>query len=322
MNVCFIASGGSKVGLGHIMRCMALASEFKKRGFGVLFFSNGSKGIKRLQENNFVIVDELTIHDIIVVDKYGLDEVFFDNLRRHCKILVYIDDTNDFDYPVDIIINGSLIAHSLGYNKYNNPNKKMLLGTKYNILRDEFRNINKIIVREKVKNIMITTGGADYYNTTSRIVNIIRSNQKYDEINLNVIIGDSFLNKNNLKNRLKEFKKIRIYENVNKISEIMLLSDIAISAGGGTIYELCACGVVTLGVILAKNQEPIVTKMDELGYIKNIGWYSDLTKNKIFNTLDILINDFEKRKNMINKQRTLVDGKGTEKIVDEVIQSI
>ncbi|MCS4480207.1 hypothetical protein JQ035_07730 [Clostridium botulinum] len=80
--------------------------------------------------------------------------------------------------------------------------------------------------------------------------------------------------------KIKNFKdNINLYFNANMIG-IMNKCDIAISGCGSTLYELAVCGVPTLGLIIADNQEKIAYKMHQKELIYNLGWYTHLTKDK------------------------------------------
>ena len=42
-------------------------------------------------------------------------------------------------------------------------------------------------------------------------------------------------------------KELNLY-NIKNMAEIMLNNDLAISAGGNTLYELCVCGIPTIAI--------------------------------------------------------------------------
>jgi spore coat polysaccharide biosynthesis predicted glycosyltransferase SpsG len=84
-------------------------------------------------------------------------------------------------------------------------------------------------------------------------------------------------------------RNVVLHENVSKMSEIMLRSDISISAGGSTLYELCACGTPTLGMVIADNQIEIVDMLSAEGYITNIGWHSELSDREVLGSLSFCV---------------------------------
>ena len=53
---------------------------------------------------------------------------------------------------------------------------------------------------------------------------------------------------------------------------LMLKSDICISGGGQTTYELARVGVPTIGICLAENQKNNLMGWKSLGFIENLCW--------------------------------------------------
>ncbi|SHH67212.1 UDP-2,4-diacetamido-2,4,6-trideoxy-beta-L-altropyranose hydrolase [Desulfosporosinus lacus] len=362
LNIAFRVDGGKNVGLGHIVRCLSLAHAFRQNGHKVYFLSKLKEGIEKAGQENFDVVRLSSVEqeiegffygnstqlvsealeitsllltyqiDVLVLDTYNVSNEYFLALKEYVGSLVYIDDVNKFTYPVDIIINGNITGEFLGYQKYD-QRQVLLLGPKYNMIRDEFANIVPRDVKEKPEEIMITTGGADPYRLTDKLLVILLKKDEYRHIRFNVLVGSSFIDCGYLDNLSKNYGNVFLYANSDlsyklpsiiqsEISAIMLRSDLAISAGGSTLYELAACGTPALSVILADNQEGIVRKMDELGYVMNLGWYNQLNKDLVLDKLREMIDDFPRRREMSAKGQRLVDGKGVERIVWSILQNL
>ena len=350
MNVGIRVDGSKNIGMGHIMRCISLAS-FKDAGSNVFFISKYQQGIFAIEENGFnvkklshdeqkeqeskeefyygnslelekeseeiICLIEICKLDVLIIDSYNVTEKYFLKIKPYVKILAYIDDVNAFSYPVDVIINGNITGKYLDYKPYF-KNQKFLLGTSYNLIRDEFKNIPKRFVSKEVKKIMITTGGSDPFRTTQLLIDIIRSDSSLDNIEIHGIMGAGFQNKEELKEQQKKHKNVILHENIKKISEIMLDCDIALSSCGSTLYELCACGTPVLGFVLADNQEFVAKKMDEFGYIKFLGWYHQLKKENVNYTIKEIIHGFKTREEIVKRQQGLVDGNGTKRVVNAI----
>jgi UDP-2,4-diacetamido-2,4,6-trideoxy-beta-L-altropyranose hydrolase len=352
-NILFRADGSPNIGMGHIIRCLSLANEFRKQGCKVKFISRYSEGIEKIKECKFDVIelnledvkssycqslekndgnkDHLSMEgviisniadiekpDLLIVDSYNVTYDYLNNLKQKIRRLAYIDDINAFDYPVDVLINGNITGAFLNYNRHNDE-ELMLLGIEYNLIGEEFKNLNKRALRSKVKNIMITTGGADKYNFTAKLLEMLIENEINKNMTLKVIIGPSFTNKDELYELAMSQSNIILYENVKRMSEIMQDSDIAISSGGSTLYELCACGTPTLSFILADNQYDLVKKLDELGYVINLGWYNEIHQQDLIHQLNTLCNNYEQRSAISNHMQLLVDGNGTRRIVEQIL---
>ena len=61
------------------------------------------------------------------------------------------------------------------------------------------------------------------------------------------------------------------YPRVEKVAELLLGCDLAISAAGTTLYELCAAGVPTLAFSMSDNQELFAKQMAAAGAVTYLG---------------------------------------------------
>lgn len=357
LRVAIRADGGKNVGMGHIMRCISLANAFRKAGHYVYFFTKYDMGIELITQEKFEVIrmpskDTLTegffygnaeqlvseanmiltlLHqykiDILIVDSYNITNHYFLTLRPYVSCLVYIDDENKATYPVHTLINGNVTAAYLGYRKYNDD-QVLLLGPQYNMIRDEFKNIVTKGIRDQVAEIMITTGGSDPYHITEKLLSIFLKNDCFDNIRFNVLVGGGFTTSQELIRLSQNHDHVMLYSTAvvdasgfmrhAAISEMMLRSDIAIAAGGSTLYEFAACGVPVLAFILADNQRFLVEKMAQLGYIIDLGWHYQLCEERIVGCIKSVMNDYAARVSMSVKGLELVDGLGTERIVKEL----
>lgn len=360
--IAFRADGGKNVGMGHIIRCLSLAQAFRRYGHQIYFFSKLDEGIEKVKQENFEAIKLLSGEqqkegffygdptclseeaneiilllstyqvDLLFIDSYNVTERYFSNLKLHVEKLAYIDDVNKFPYPVDFVVNGNIIGEFLDYKKCDNK-QVFLLGPKYNMIRPEFCNLPLRPINKEVAEIMITTGGSDPYNVTENLLSILLQNKSFDNIRINVLVGSGFTDYKDLINFKQNHGNVSLYSNsglpqdlpeieFSSVSTLMLRSDLAISAGGSTLYELAACGTPALVFILADNQKAIVEKMDELGYVMKLGWYNQLNEDLVIGNLLKLMNDFERRKEMSSKGQKLVDGYGTDRIVQSITQNL
>ncbi|MGV8145767.1 MAG: UDP-2,4-diacetamido-2,4,6-trideoxy-beta-L-altropyranose hydrolase [Alkaliphilus sp.] len=349
-NIAFRVDGGSNIGIGHIMRCFTLARELKHRGYRVIFISNCNEKVFRLLEgqsdydefpiNEFLYVKQDEIEyinvdillkearivsehiknykiDVLIIDTYRVTKEYLLALRKNVKKLVYIDDLNKFIYPVDILVNGNITAEHSDYAKYS-ENELFLLGSEYTLLREEFGSILEKRINKEVKEIMITTGGSDPYNMSVKLLELALADSKLSKLKYNVIVGNVFKNKMEIRNIAYNKPNISLYENVEHISKIMLKSDLAVSASGSTLYELCACGTPTLSFIMAKNQRELAKKMNELSYVELLGCYEEFSQKNWSTQILGLAEDFEKRKRISMRTRKIFDCKGAKRVVSEI----
>lgn len=343
------ADANKKIATGHVMRCMSIADEMKERGYDVCFITADHNADELIHSRGFAnkcldsewnnLENELETGKIvsilnntdnlegIIVDTYYVTEKYLEILHKICKT-IYIDDIYALkEYPVDFLINYNVYASDIDYKSRCLPDTKLLLGVRYVPLRKEFQNI-KPVFRKNVKNIFISTGGADKFNMTGELLEEIfeKTNiEKYkifNEINFHVICGGMNVNLTKLLEISDKHKNVIINKNVSNMAEIMLECEIAVSACGSTMYELCACGLPIITYSFADNQLPGIKKFDKMGMIVNCG---DIRKKDLY-IIDEIIKQLQHmcynnvyRKKYVFRVKELVDGKGVANILNELI---
>lgn len=342
MKIAVQADGGIDIGMGHIMRTLVLSKELSK--INEVFYicrveskywydkytkvssldqitnneicsSKYIQGIRKILSEGFevrllneeILIDQLKENeaDLLITDSYFVREIYFEETKKIFKKTAYIDDTNKYYFNVDFLINQNIDAKDFHYKV--NCDTRLLLGTDYLLLRDEFRNLQKKNIKDNVEDIMITIGGADPYKLTEKILNYVgKMDYKF-----HVIIGPSFDDTSFIEK--SKNSNIRFYYNANMF-EIMSKCDMAISACGSTLYELSACGVPTLGIIIADNQQGIAKKLNDMNIILNLGWYNKINKDDLINNINKLACDYTLRKCLSERASKLIDGKGVERM--------
>lgn len=287
MRIGFLANGSSKIGMGHIMRMSALGKYFKKMGHRVLFFSEYIEGINYLKNLKFDLVqismddeyksvykisEEKKI-DVIIADYYELPNNFFKGIPA--KILKISMDDIYKEYPdCDIIINSNIFADKSKYKTTKREN--LWLGKDYLILRDEFYLNQKKEMPKEVSRVMITTGGTDIFDIMG---NLIDSALKIEDFKvINVVIGNAFDNIDALKEKYSNTDRVKLLEN-QLMSELMLKSDVAISASGSTTYELLCLNVPTASFMMIDNQIDLYNYIVKNELVFDLGIRENLDEN-------------------------------------------
>lgn len=325
MKVFIITEGGKNIGFGHMTRCLSLYQAFERINITPQLITNGDTSTSGLlKDRNYLLFNwlreknklfkKIINAEIAIIDSYLADLSFYEDLSKSVKIAVYIDDTKRLNYPRGIVINSTIYAKDLDY-----PRKKnisYLLGTKYIPLRKEFWSIPKKLINKDVNKILITFGGNDERNITPKILKVL--NEEHPRLTKYIVIGKGFRNIEEIR-RMKDDKTHLIYNpGAEKMRELMLGSDIAISAGGQTIYELARIGVPTIGICVSDNQKGNLQGWQKAGFIEYMGSYRNtISLFKLTKTLDKLMpRTVRLRYSQIG--RKLVDGKGVNRILQVI----
>jgi UDP-2,4-diacetamido-2,4,6-trideoxy-beta-L-altropyranose hydrolase len=328
MKVFIITEGNKNTGFGHVTRCLSLYQAFRERGILPEFIINGDNNIEYLlRDVNYQIFNWLDEKsklfkkvkdaDTAIIDSYLANVSVYNILSELVKLSVYIDDIKRVDYPKGIVVNGSIYAEELNYPRKNKIT--YILGTKYTPLRKEFWEVPEKKIRGKIESIMVTFGGNDAKNMTPKILKFL--NKEYSNLKKNIIIGNDFQNIDEIKKCADKNTNLIYYPDTEKMKEIMLESDIAISAGGQTLYELARVGVSTIGVCVAENQLGNVKGWKRVNFLEYTGRHNKIDiLEKIKNSIKFL-EDTEERKSKSKTGRGFVDGEGSLRIINEIMKN-
>lgn len=374
------ADANSKIGMGHVMRCLSVADALLKRGEEVLFVTADDTPVPLLTKKGvpyrvlhtdyadmeaelpelWEVLRELpqgaespdaTLaqkNTSILVDSYYVTEKYLAALKKRITT-IYMDDIYAFSYPVDMLINYNIYGEEMGYEKdVAFADTKLLLGAKYVPLREEFSaGAGYVQSRKELSaetenvtpaedrlhqtaeqgrtadgGILITTGGSDSFNLAGQL---LMEAMKYDalkEKKYHVVSGSLNPHIGELQALAQKHENIHIHCNVTNMAELMAESEVALSAGGSTLYELCAMGVPVIAFSFAENQERLVQTFVKRGIAQYGGNYRTDGNKMIQNTiagLETLLEDENLRTEYRKKARTLVDGKGAERIAEALL---
>ena len=321
MSVFILTEVGKNIGFGHLSRCISICQSFQQRNIipKIILNIKGNYDLNLNQKYiDFDWINEkdrlfkiINNSDVVIIDSYLAPISLYQKISSTVKIKAYIDDYQRLDYPEGIIINPSIFAEKLIYPKKEHTD--YLLGSKYIPLRREFWYVPKRIIGNYIKQILITFGGEDIRNLTPQIINTVIKNTT--DIKIAVIIGKGFIYIDQIKKVQNNRVKLTYYPSEKIVKSLMIKSDLAISAGGQTLYELARCGIPTIAISTARNQENNIRGWLKIGFIECAGCWEDkdLFVN-LLNKIDIL-KDLNERKNRSALAKKLVDGQGAERIV-------
>jgi spore coat polysaccharide biosynthesis predicted glycosyltransferase SpsG len=324
--VYILTEGGMNVGWGHISRCSSLCQAFQTKGYSaILLIQSDDKFSDVVINCPFLKIDWVNNKkkvfeivkkcDILIIDSYLCSKEDYISFSKIPKINVYIDDTNRLQYPAGIVINGALGAEKIKYNI--NSSNTYLIGANYAFLRQSFWTTKKKFIRKKVEIILITLGSAAIDGLINSILNTLVDLPTISKI---IILG----NYSNIEQSFKTNDKIELRSNLNEIQmkELLINTDLAITACGQTTYELCRVGTPFIPIITAQNQEFSIQQFKSNDLIlDSINANDPQIDKKIYDQIKIFENS-EQRKCISNRMTKSIDGNGTINIVNYLINQI
>lgn len=329
--IYFRADANKNIGMGHLMRCLSIADAAKGRGQKAVFLLADDSMTDLVAERGFDTIvlgtdyrsmdEELSSWpsphaDYIIVDSYSVTAGYLERLKKLGRV-IYIDDRAAFDYPVDILVNYNAFAHSLDYEElYGGQPPRLILGPQYAPLRSMFRGLDRRSQKRNVEDVLISTGGSDPLHLALSI-----AEEKPDSFIYHILIGALNSDKAALEHLAAGSKHIVLHENVSDMKSLICSCDIAVSAAGSTLYEICACGVPLITYSLADNQLPGAEAFENNGFAVNLG---DMRLEKhpakrILTAVEQFSREYDKRIEMGNRMQDTIDGNGAARLIDEII---
>ncbi len=344
MHLVIRADANSRIGNGHVMRCLALAENWKSRGGHVTFLSNCEELRERITEDHpdFIHLEkshpdpydlEKTLSILrqrhyvsreyprtwLVLDGYHFDSHYQHAIRKTGHRLLVIDDTAHLpNYHADLLLNQNYHAGHLPYQT--DSDTKFLLGTRYVLLRREFLHFHKkqTMTPDKARRLLVTLGGSDPHNTTLSVIEAIEMVDLFT-LDVKIVVGPSNPHLDTLTQQVKRSKhNTQILRSVADMSPLMAWAHMAVSGGGSTCWELAFMGVPSLTVSLAENQLDIARALDQRGVSHFLGPVNEMSIDGTADAISDLIHSRSDRRRMTETGRCLVDGYGTERVVDVI----
>ncbi len=335
------ADANARMGTGHLMRCLALAQAWRGAGGGVTFLTATDSSmlqdrlkaegmaVNRLSTNpgsfNDALQTATTARQVnaswIVLDGYQFDGSYQQALNDDGLHLLFVDDYAHADhYYADLVLNQNSYAHE-GLYVNRESYTRLLLGTRYALLRQEFlkwRGWNRKISAQARK-ILITLGGGDPENVTARVVEAV-GQIKLAGLEVIVVTGSNNPNFAALQNSIRnDTSDMRLKQNVTDMPELLAWSDLAVSAGGSTCWELAYMGLPAVVLVLAENQKDIAADLDRAGVVISLKQHTEVALEHLAGTIFRLIEDHELRQKMSRQGRELVDGQGSARVVQKLL---
>lgn len=342
--IIFRADGNSQIGSGHIMRCLAIAEAAKDRGEECTFITASddmASVIKSKSFDNLVLntdYRDMESEDIIpvlkafsastvVVDSYYVSEKYLKILKDYCKEhggkLIYLDDIKKFAYPCNLLINYQIHARIDEYNRIYEKEQRpeYFVGTNYVPLRKEFVSLPNRKVKERADSVFVTTGGSDSQHLAMELVKIAKQSDK----TFHFVIGAVNKDKKLIEREAENCPNIHLHVNAKNMSELMQMCDVAISASGSTLYELCATQIPSVTFVVADNQSLIAEGFSSKDIIHNCGDVRELGSQKLAKLLIqealMLCDNYDRRCMLSETMKSVVDGFGVSRILNAIMKN-
>ena len=338
-SVLFRVDAGKKIGLGHYKRCLAISNGLN--GNTKKIFLTKTEEIIGLNKNPSTIkinedydLDQQISLTKNIIGKYEVDVIICDinnktaseNKKQYISyikqvselkpLLVSFEDFKIYDTNADLVVVPYVGAENIIIN--NTKKSKYLLGSKYFTIRKEFLAVKPRAINSQTRSVLISMGGSDVNKLTEKIVKIILSIS--ENIHINIVKGPfNNFEYNNIKGLLKNSdNSFKIYESPENLAEIMRKSDLGIISSGLTQYEMSAVGLPAIVISLNDYHKQVTDEYAKMKSIISYGTFDSTRAENLREMIIYIIKNQQMRQDMSMYGKKIVDGKGVERIVDEI----
>ncbi len=333
----FRADGNAQIGLGHVMRCMAMA-DMVQGDFSMRFaLTVPSSDVRALIEKAGIAVvelpevgsekaflDHIQPDTIVVLDGYAFDKAFQRAVRERAKKLVFIDDLAVGHQVADVIINhaGGIAEANYEAESYT----RFYLGPYYALLRPEFRQPGGFAPPPADGPIFVSFGGTDAGNVS---LTALKAIQQVDAtLPVHLILGpfhpdraamaiDAFQS---------QLPNLTIGQNLTAAQMVDALQQcsLAITACSTIAYEVCAVNRPLITVLTADNQARLAQFLSEEKLAISVNFPTLLTRLtpvvSLETMLKLAIQGFQFSPDTVAdslaSQRRFFDGRSPERLRD------
>jgi len=331
------ADAAHAMGHGHVMRCLALAQAWQDRGGDCIFATAEPLPVleSRLRSEHIpvAVIDarpgsiegagqfaELARKNNarwIVVDGYQFGVEYQRVLKNAGHRVLAVDDYACIGTHVaDIVLDQNAGASEKLYTNAA-PGSKLLLGSRYAILRREFKAWRnwKREIPQTAKKILVTMGGSDPQNLTLSVVQALNSIHA-EGIEAIVVVGSNNPHVQELNELARNTQhRIRIEIDPLNMAELMAWADVAIIAGGGTLWELLYMHCPVVSYARNAQQEAIISYLASSGCVQFAGTIN-VGASTLASTISDLASSVARRQAMSRSGRQTIDGLGAERICE------
>jgi UDP-2,4-diacetamido-2,4,6-trideoxy-beta-L-altropyranose hydrolase len=321
------------------MRCLTLARALMGRGCAVAFAANpaaqavldafGPRDITVYPLSDDLA--EAAPHaadwalafkaDWVLLDHYRLsaaEEAALKGSRR----LAVLDDLADRPRPADLVINPGYGRLPGNYAGLVPEGARVLAGPQYAIVRPEFAAHRDQALRRRregghLRRVLISLGLTDVEGITARVVQILRPH--LEGLILDVAVAGSAPSLPALREQAKADGNLRLHVDNHAMAELMSQADIAVGAGGSSVWERATLGLPTVTVVLADNQRRMAETMTQVGLTLAVDAQAADFEAQLVEAVRRLIDNPALRRWLFEAPCHACDGLGAERVAEALL---
>lgn len=323
------ADGSKSMGMGHLSRACLVLDALAARGYQVqLLVKRNLDAVSFLKSRKIApeyLPEEISLQaefDLImgrlsptagmlvtdVLNHRDYSRLFRELRRKNCISAVIFDDESGACIDADIALNGS---PSQPPETYRNCACRYLFGPRYFIMDPSYMNLSVAPPRSSVREVFVTVGGSDHHNL---LFKLLRAFDRFgDAYRITIASTTATGYARQLSETLERVRfPVALHLDAPSLLPFWRSSDVAITAGGNTLFERIATRLPGATLCQLKLQMKHAESFERLGVNVNLGYGPDLQHDFLFAKLSDFLNDTAEHMRQYSQASGLVDPRGLE----------
>lgn len=355
MKVTVRTDASSRIGTGHLVRCLTLAQALSGAGAQVRFVTrphdlpvsdriraagfevaelppasdpSGSEasdysawlGVsEQLDAEQSLAAIEGDDVDLLVVDHYGLTATWESRLAQVCGSILVVDDLANRAHAADVLVDQNLRADGAdAYDPLVPDGCRVLSGPSYALIRDEYvRARRPWRGSERASRVFVSLGGVDDLALIDVILRGLAGLADQLET-ADLVVADPAAVRAAM-GGTGAVLPLRLHGPQPHLAGLMAKADLAIGAGGGTTWERLCVGLPSIVASRADNQRRGTGELARFGAVVDLGDAAELTSAAVRDAVQGLVASGQQRRQMRELGQALVDGRGRARVVESVM---
>ncbi len=327
---------GATSGVGHLMRCIALAEEFAARGSRVVFsaataevpFAQGQLRARSFEwvdppagtpEDHLAQLREIGT-DIVAVDSYQLPPAVYSGIRSAHTTLAMVDG-DPAGRDADVFLDQNLGAEQDIWPLP--PGAIRLAGLDYALMRDELVRTRPADTHGHVESdplrLFAFFGGTDAFGSAPDVTRAVLATGR--PLTLRVVGATAAIRAELADLEPAPDQVVDVIEPTSSLASEVVSADLVISAAGTSSWELLCLGAACAFLCVADNQQVSYDRITTLGAVAGLGRLEQVREDPegAVRRLERLLDDPAERDRLRTEAGRLVDGQGRVRGADAVL---
>ncbi len=333
--VVFRVDGGAHLGMGHLKKTKILVRHLKSsliRPKILIFIKEDKKGIAWLKKQGLTVIvipkrlskaeeplfisKKVSFSDkvVCVLDILKVSKSYIRQLKHFSFSVITLENSSDSKFEANFTSN--TLVEGISSKSIKKGSSVVDLGPKYRVFHPDYpKYLKRKRKISKKSSILVSLGGGSDLGFSGILLDAIRT--FCVNIEVYFVLGPS---QTSIRNRWSGLKNLKIHllEPQESLAPYLYKVDLALVAGGGTLYECALMGVPALAFAKVKHQEKNIIEFKKKGSALYMGRMNHANAVKGARQVSRLFENRKQLSQISSLGKKGLDARGTERLIKKI----